>query len=182
LTNIAISNILLIAMTLGEKLRELRIVEGAARGLGRELTQAEVSRAIDKDLGGSVSQSYLSQIENGTRPHLTATTRMLLARFFRVHPGYLVDDIEGLPLHIGKHLRTTVDDRLDEWLVEGSEEWSEDPALRGALLAIAKHPESRKCLLLLGSFVENRDLIDHLCKAFQVRVHHPVKTRRSKRP
>ena len=35
MTFIAISNILLIAMTLGEKLRELRIVEGAARGLGR---------------------------------------------------------------------------------------------------------------------------------------------------
>ena len=169
-------------MTLGEKLRELRIVEGAARGLGRELTQAEVSRAIDQELGGKVSQSYLSQIENGTRPHLTATTRMLLARFFRVHPGYLVDDIDGLPLHIGKHLRTTADDRLDEWLVEGAEEWSEDPALRNALLAIAKHPESRKCLLLFGSFVENRDLIDHLCKAFQVRVHQPVKTRRSRRP
>ena len=144
------------------------------------MTQAEVSTLIDRELGGSVSQSYLSQIENGTRPHLTATTRMLLARFFRVHPGYLVDDIDGLPLHIGKHLRTTADDRLDEWLVEGAEEWSEDPALRKALLAIAKHPESRKCLLLLGSFVENRDLIDHLCKSFDVRTHPPVKTR--KRP
>ena len=33
-------------MRTGEKLRELRIVEGAARGLHRELTQAEVSRGI----------------------------------------------------------------------------------------------------------------------------------------
>jgi transcriptional regulator with XRE-family HTH domain len=165
-------------MTLGEKLRELRIVEGAARGLGRELTQADVSSGVDTELGGRVSQSYLSQIENGSRPHLTATTRMLLARFFRVHPGYLVDDIEGLPLHVGKHLRTTADDRLDSWLIEGAQEWSEDPALRKALLAIAKHPQSRKCLLLLGSFVENRELIDHLCHAFEVRLHPPVKTRR----
>lgn len=165
-------------MTLGEKLRELRILEGAARGLGRELTQAEVSREIDRQLGGSVSQSYLSQIENGTRPHLTATTRMLLARFFKVHPGYLVDDLDGLPLHVGRRLRTTADDRLDEWLIEGSEEWTEDPPLRNALLAIAKHAESRKCLLLLGSLVENRELVDHLCKAFDVQMDPPVKVRR----
>ncbi|HYS54402.1 MAG TPA: helix-turn-helix transcriptional regulator [Thermoanaerobaculia bacterium] len=165
-------------MILGEKLRELRIVEGAARGLSRELTQAEVSRGIENELGGRVSQSYLSQIENGTRPHLTATTRMLLARFFHVHPGYLVDDIEGLPLHVGRRLRTTADDRLDAWLIDGAEEWSEDGALRNALLAIAKHPESRKCILLLGSLVENRELIDHLCKAFDVQATPPVKTRR----
>jgi len=165
-------------MMLGEKLRELRILEGATRGLGRELTQAEVSRGIEKELGGRVSQSYLSQIENGSRPHLTATTRMLLARFFRVHPGYLVDDIEGLPLHVGRHIRSTADDRLDSWLIEGAEEWNEDPSLRSALLAIAKHPQSRKCLLLLGSLVENRERIDHLCHAFGVRSVPAVKTRR----
>jgi len=164
---------------LGEKLKELRILEGAARGLGRELTQAEVSRGIEKDLGGRVSQSYLSQIENGSRPHLTATTRMLLARFFRVHPGYLVDDIEGLPLHHGRQRNSAADDRLDSWLIEGAEEWSGDPALRSALLAVAKHPQSRKCLLLLGSIVENRELIDHLCHAFEVRGTPAVKTRRS---
>jgi transcriptional regulator with XRE-family HTH domain len=165
-------------MTLGEKLRELRILEGAVRGLGREMTQTEVSRHIEKELGGSVSQSYLSQIESGARPHLTATTRLLLARFFKVHPGYLVDDVEGLPLQIGRNLRTTADDRLDEWLIEGAEEWTEDPALRKALLTIAKHPESRKCLLLFGSIVENRELIDHLCRSFDVRVAPAVKTRR----
>lgn len=168
-------------MTLGEKIRELRILEGAARDLGRELTQAEVSRGIEKELGGRVSQSYLSQIENGTRPHLTATTRVLLARFFKVHPGYLVDDVEGLPFHVGTRLRTTADDRLDVWLVEGAEEWTEDPALRGALLAIAKHPESRKVLLLLGSLVENRELIDHLCRGFEVNAGPAVKTRTRRR-
>jgi transcriptional regulator with XRE-family HTH domain len=165
-------------MMLGEKLKELRILEGAARGLGRELTQAEVSRGIERELGGQVSQSYLSQIENGTRPHLTATTRALLARFFRVHPGYLVDDIDGLPLHHGRHSRSAADDRLDAWLIDGAEELSADPALRHALLSIAKHPQSRKCLLLLGTLVENRELIDHLCRAFEVRGVPAVKTRR----
>src|SRR5258708_33851147 len=44
-------------------------------------------RCIAPDLIG-ISQSYLSQIESGTRPHLTNTTRLLLAKFFKLHPGY----------------------------------------------------------------------------------------------
>ena len=82
-------------MKLGEKLRYLREVEGALRGLNREMTQQEVVRAAKSELKDSISQSYLSQIESGVRPHLTNSTRMLLARFFKVHPGYLVDDPEG---------------------------------------------------------------------------------------
>ena len=54
-------------MTLGEKISKLRTLEGEARGLGRELTQTEVSQRIREELGGSISQSYLSQIENGER-------------------------------------------------------------------------------------------------------------------
>jgi transcriptional regulator with XRE-family HTH domain len=168
-------------MTTGEKLRQLRIVEGAARNLGRELTQSEVSRGIERELGGRVSQSYLSQIESGARPHLTATTRTLLARFFKVHPGYLVDDVDGPPHDLRRQLRTTADERLDNWLIEAAEEWDADAALRNALLAIAKHPQSRKCLILFGSIVENRDLIDRLCDAFDVRIEPPVKTRRRRK-
>jgi len=82
-------------MTLGDKIRYLREMEGTLRGLNREMTQQEVVRAIRKELHQSISQSYLSQIENGSRQHLTNTTRMLLANFFKVHPGYLVDDPEG---------------------------------------------------------------------------------------
>ena len=55
-------------MKLGEKIRYLRSMEGAIRGLSREMTQAEVARAMSKELRKNVSQSYLSQIENGTRP------------------------------------------------------------------------------------------------------------------
>ena len=58
-------------MKLGEKIRYLREVEGALRGFNRAMTQQEVVRAIKKDLKTSISQSYLSQIENGTRPHVT---------------------------------------------------------------------------------------------------------------
>src|SRR6201997_2112803 len=82
-------------MRLGEKIRYLREVEGALRGLDREMTQQEVVRAVKKELRKTISQSYLSQIESGARPHLTNSTRLLLSRFFKVHPGYLVDDPEG---------------------------------------------------------------------------------------
>src|SRR5579885_2298419 len=82
-------------MTLGDKLRSLRSVEGSLRGLGRPMTQLEVANAMKRELGRGISQAYLSQIESGMRPHLSHTTRELLARFFRVYPGFLVNDPEG---------------------------------------------------------------------------------------
>ena len=106
-------------MTLGEKLRYLREVEGTIRGLDRELSQVELARMVEKELGKSISQSYLSQIESGSRPHLTNSTRMLLARFFKVHPGYLVDDPEGFSNELVSDLGA-VEDKLDLWLISGA--------------------------------------------------------------
>ena len=54
-------------MTLAEKLRYLREVEGSLRGLARPMTQQELVRAIRKEQGRSISQSYVSQIEGGAR-------------------------------------------------------------------------------------------------------------------
>src|SRR5947199_6392903 len=137
-------------MKLGEKVARLRVLEGTARGLGREMTQTEVSHAIRDELGGRISQSYLSQIENGARLHLTSGTRQTLARFFKVHPGYLVDDLdEHHHLHIRP--RRDVDEKLDLWLIDGAETFRDDAALSEALLAIAKHDHSRDCLRLLGA-------------------------------
>jgi len=107
-------------MKLGEKLRYLRLVEGTLRGVDREMTQQEVVRAIAREQKKSISQSYLSQIESGARPHLTNSTRMLLAKFFGVHPGYLVDDPEGYHPELMSELRS-VEDKLDLWLVNGAE-------------------------------------------------------------
>lgn len=152
-------------MKLGEKLAHLRTLEGFARGLGRELTQTEVARAIREEQGGTISQSYLSQLESGARTHMTGPTRLLLARFFKVHPGHLIDDLEDLP-EAKPRPRHEVDDRLDVWLIEGSQEFSDAPDLSEALLKIAKHPHSRECLRVLASIVENRDLIDRLAEAF----------------
>ena len=75
-------------------------------------------RAIEAETGSKLSQSYLSQIESGARPHLTNTTRQILAGFFKVHPGYLVDDPEGYSPELQSELRH-VEDKLDLWLVAG---------------------------------------------------------------
>src|ERR1051325_6078754 len=107
-------------MRLGEKLRYLREVEGTLRGMDRELSQQELARLIQKELGKSISQSYLSQIESGARPHLTNSTRMLLARFFKVHPGYLVDDPEGFQNELMSDLGVA-EDKLDLYLISGAE-------------------------------------------------------------
>src|SRR5262249_52292160 len=148
-------------MTLGEKLRYLRLVEGTLRGLGREMTQLEVVRAVKKELQQTISQSYLSQIESGARPHLTNTTRMLLAQFFKVHPGYLVNDPEGFHTELTSDLRT-LEDRLDLWLISGAERFRRDPEVSQALLTVARHEDSRQCLILLGAIVETPQLADRL--------------------
>jgi transcriptional regulator with XRE-family HTH domain len=148
-------------MTLGDKIRYLREVEGALRGLDRELTQQEVVRALKRELKQAISQSYLSQIESGARPHLTNSTRMLLARFFKVHPGYLVNDPEGYHTELVSDVRS-LEDQLDLWLIEGAERFRGDPGVGRALLSVAKHEDSRKCLLLLEAILENPDLVDRL--------------------
>src|SRR6266704_2380766 len=137
-------------MLLGEKIRYLREVEGTLRGLNREISQTELARSIQKELGKSISQSYLSQIESGARPHLTNATRMLLARFFKVHPGYLVDDPEGFSTELMSDLGA-FEDKLDLWLIDGAERFRGDAALSQALLDVARHEDSRRCLILLGA-------------------------------
>ena len=153
-------------MTLGEKLRYLREVEGTLRGLDRELSQVELARLVQKELGKSISQSYLSQIESGTRPHLTNSTRMLLARFFKVHPGYLVDDPEGFQNELVSDLGAT-EDKLDLWLISGAERFCRDVELHHALLTVAKHKDSRMCLLLLGTILENPGLAERLIEVLK---------------
>jgi transcriptional regulator with XRE-family HTH domain len=149
-------------MKLADKIRYLREVEGSLRGMGRAMTQQELVRAIAAETKGKgISQSYLSQIESGARPHLTNTTRLLLARFFKVHPGYLVEDPEDFQAE----LRTVeiMEDQLDLWLVAGAERFGRrDPELCRALLALAHHKDSRGQLLLLESILKAPGLADRL--------------------
>lgn len=153
-------------MTLGEKLRYLREVEGTLRGLNRAMTQSEVVRAIRDELGASISQAYLSQVENGRRRHLTDSSRMLLARFFKVHPGYLVNDPEGYSTELMSDIRTA-EDSLDLWLINGAEQFARDREVSSALLALARNQDSRKCLVLLARILEIPDLADRLFEVLE---------------
>src|SRR5438270_5571793 len=148
-------------MTLGAKLRSLRTVEGSLRGLGRAMTQFELAAAMKRELGRGLSQAYLSQIESGARPHLTHTTRELLARFFKVYPGFLVDDPEGYTSELQSDLRAQ-DAKIDSWLFGGAEQFAGDPALSEALLTIAEVEDSRRALLLLGEILRTPGLAERL--------------------
>ena len=156
-------------MKLSDKIRYLREVEGSLRGLNRAMTQQELVRAIADDTStGTISQSYLSQIESGTRPHLTNTTRLLLAKFFKVHPGYLVEDPEDFSpeLRTPELAHSLDEDKLDLWLIAGAERFGRaDGKLCRALLTLAHHADSRNCLLLLGRILETPTLVDRLTAA-----------------
>src|SRR2546429_7044109 len=108
-------------MKLGDKLRSLRAVEGSLRGLGRSMTQQELATAMKTEVGRGLSHAYLSQIENGARPHLTHTTRELLARFFRDYPGLLADDPAGYTPGLQSELRA-IDATVDSSIYAGAEQ------------------------------------------------------------
>jgi transcriptional regulator with XRE-family HTH domain len=148
-------------MDLGQKLHMLRHLEGHLRGLGREMTQTEVVRAIHAELNKSISQSYLSLIENGTRPHLSHGSRQLLAKFFKIHPGYLVSDPPGFQTELSSEMMP-VESALDRWLLEGAARLGHDQALAAALERLAAHPDSRGCLVLLGEMLAMPGLVDRL--------------------
>src|SRR5947207_1962764 len=148
-------------MTIGEKLRYLRSVEATLRGFEHEMTQQAVVDAMKREVGVRISQSYLSQIERGLRPHLTNTSRSALARFFKVHPGYLVDDPEGFHTELTSDVRT-LEDTLDLWLIGGADRFGNDPPVRDALLKLAMHPDTRGILTLMGEILDTPGLAERL--------------------
>jgi transcriptional regulator with XRE-family HTH domain len=161
------------AMKVGEKIRYLREVEGSLRGMGRPMTQLELVRAMREELGKgkggrgkTISQSYLSQIENGTRPHMTQSSRALLAKFFKVHPGFLVDDPEGYHAELTSDLRTT-EGQLDVWLLQGSERFASDAEVSNVLIKAAREKDTRRCLLLLGAILDTPGLAERLLEALR---------------
>lgn len=166
-------------MKLGEKIRYLREVEGSLRGLGRPMTQLELVRAIREEMGkaakksgkrgpkgASISQSYLSQIESGARPHMTQSSRALLAKFFKVHPGFLVDDPEGYHTELTSDLRTT-EGQIDVWLLQGSEKFANDPEISQVLIKAAREKDTRRSLLLLGAILDTPGLAERLLEALR---------------
>ena len=153
-------------MTRGDNLRSLRAIEGSLRGFVRPMKHGVLVEAMKEELGRGICQAYVSQLESGARPHMTNTSRELLARFFRVYPGFLVDDPEGYSRELQSALRTT-DSTIDAWLYAGADQFNSDPELEKALLAIAEHPDSRGALMLLGEILRTPGLAERLGEVLQ---------------
>jgi transcriptional regulator with XRE-family HTH domain len=140
-------------MNLAEKIKHLREVEGELRGLNRAMTQVEVVKAMKEELDETISQAYLSQLEQGKRLHLTASSRDLLARFFKVHPGYLVSD----PPDYSTDLLTDMPDDTDHlgtWLTASAAEWHNEPALQELLQLLADKEEPRRYIALFRKLLD----------------------------
>src|SRR4029078_12551540 len=148
-------------MTLGDKLKYLRQMEGTLRGLGREMTQLETVRAIRRETHQSLSQSYLSQIENGNSRHMTHKTRQPLASFFKRHPGSLVTHHDGVHTELISDVRM-VEETLDSSLINAAESFRSDPELQRALLKVARNGNTRQCFILLAAILETPGLSDRL--------------------
>lgn len=145
-------------MDLAEKVKHLRGVEGELRGLSRPMTQIEVVKTMQEELGESISQAYLSQLESGKRVHLTASSRDLLSRFFKVHPGYLVSD----PPDFSTDLLSAdlfpenelPGDRLSSWLASSASEWVDDPPIQAFLTRLASVENPREYLGLFARMLD----------------------------
>ena len=105
---------------------------------------------------------------------MTQSSRTLLARFFKVHPGFLVDDPEGYHTELTSDLRTT-EGKLDVWLLQGSERFVSDREVSDVLIKCARHKDTRSCFLLLGAILDTPGLAERLLEALDpdaARNHH----------
>jgi hypothetical protein len=55
-----------------------------------------------------------------------------------------------------------MEDKLDLWLIQGAERFRRDPEVCHALVELAKHQDSRKCLVLLAAILETPGLAERL--------------------
>ena len=85
---------------------------------------------------------------------MTQSTRTLLAKFFKVHPGFLVDDPEGYHTELVSDLRTT-EGKLDVWLLQGAERFASDPEVSNALLKAARDRDTRALFSAVGGDSRN---------------------------
>ncbi len=144
-------------MQLGEKIKHLRQMEGELRGLGRAMTKAEVLRAMRAELHESVSHAYMCQLESGARTHMSPGTRTLLARFFKVLPGYLVSDPEGYQEGVLSDIESEPD-QLKAWLASRADELRDDPMIYHVMLKMSRDPNPRRFFEALDDMLDEDGL------------------------
>lgn len=167
-------------MELQQKLLHLRAVAGLHRGLQRPLTQGEVVAAMRKELGVSLSQAYLSQLERGKRTHLSNKSRVALARFYGVHPGYLVTDPPDFSPQVGAAAAGGVAPVSPSahiggpwlgWAVPGLHALLYDPSAHALLSRLGDHPDPRRVLHLLEHLLAlSREQLEELSRSLALEV------------
>ncbi len=65
---------------------------------------------------------------------------------------------------------------MDLWLIDGAERFRRDPEVGQALLTLAKHDDSRKCLLLLESILDTPGLADRLFQVLRPELTAPARS------
>lgn len=155
-------------MRLSQKLTGLRELEGLCRGSSRALSKAETVKLIRDEIGEKISLGYLSQLETGKRLHMTNTTRLLLSRFFRVHPGYLVDDPEDFREHLATPTPASAGS-LVAWLRAGAAQFRHDSLVSGTLERLASEPDQRKAFRVLRHLLTMPGLLDRLLLTLEAR-------------
>jgi hypothetical protein len=56
---------------------------------------------------------------------------------------------------------------LDLWLIDGAERFRRDPDISQALLTLARHDNSRQCVLLLQAIIDTPGLVDRLSQVLK---------------
>ena len=113
------------------------------------------------ELGETISQSYLSLIEKGTRRHLSQESRQLLARSSRSIPGISSATRRDITPSSRPTWRRSRPRSIDGCRTArpGSRTI---PRSAPRSIASAMHAESRRCLVLLGEMISMPGLIDRL--------------------
>jgi hypothetical protein len=60
-----------------------------------------------------------------------------------------------------------LEDKLDLWLITGAERFRGDPEMSQALLRVARHDDSRMCVVLLGAILDNPGLAERLLQVLK---------------
>ena len=88
-----------------------------------------------------------------------------------------MDDPEGFSNELISDVGA-LEDKLDLWLINGAERFRYEPELHRALLTVARHADSRMCLVLLGTILENPGLAERLMEVLKAPRINGKKTRR----
>ena len=89
-------------------------------------------------------------------------------------------DPEGFHTELQSPVRTA-EDSLDLWLIHGAERFASDAELSDALLKLARHEDTRRCMLLVGAILDTPDLAQRLLQVLRPELADETLVRRSVR-